>query len=42
MATFYPSLGIISKLKVPPTEGEQTFLLDFLGGLMDEYTFCAF
>ena len=35
MATFYPSLEVISKLKVPPTEGEQT-LLDFLGKVLDD------
>ena len=35
MATFYPSLEIISKFKVPPTEGERT-LFDILGRVLDE------
>ena len=35
MAIFYPSLEVISKLKVPPTEGERT-LLDFLGRVLDD------
>lgn len=35
MATFYPSLETIAKLKVPPTEGEQA-LLDFLGRVLDD------
>ena len=35
MATFYPSIETIIKLKVPPTEGERT-LLDFLGRMLDD------
>lgn len=35
MAIFYPSLENIARLKVPPTEGEQT-LLDFLGRVLDD------
>ena len=35
MATFYPSIEIIKKLKVPPTEGEWT-LLNFLGRVLDD------
>lgn len=35
MATFYPSLEIIDKFKVPPTEGERT-LLNFLEKVLDD------
>ena len=35
MAIFYPSLDIIKKFKVQPTEGEWT-LLDFLGKALDD------
>ena len=35
MATFYPSLENIERLKVPPTEGERS-LLDFLGRVLDD------
>lgn len=35
MATFYPCIETIIKLKVPPTEGERT-LLDFLGRMLDD------
>lgn len=35
MATFYPSLEIIAKFKVPPTEGERT-LLSFLDRVLDD------
>ncbi|MCI6168569.1 MAG: NERD domain-containing protein [Muribaculaceae bacterium] len=34
MATFYPTLETIAKLKVPPTEGEWA-LLNFLGRVLD-------
>lgn len=35
MPTFYPSLEIISKFKVPPTEGECT-LLEYMGSVSDD------
>lgn len=34
MATFFPSINIIAKFRVPPTEGERA-LLDFLGKTLD-------
>ncbi len=42
MATFYPSIETITRLKVPPTEGET--LLNFLGRVLDnsnEVTFIS-